>query len=32
MDMNERQESRDMWDNEYGHYFKCINGVRHGGV
>ncbi len=32
MDMYERQESRVMWDNEYGDYFKCINGVRQGGV
>ncbi len=32
MDVYERQESRAMWDNEYGDYFKCINGARHGGV
>ncbi len=32
MDLYERQESGDMWDNEYGDYFKCINGVRQGGV
>ncbi len=32
MDMYESQESRAMWVNEYGDYFKCINGVRQGGV
>ncbi len=32
MDMYEKQESRAMWDNEYGDFFKCINGVRQGGV
>ncbi len=32
MDLYERQESRAMWDNEYGDYFKCINCVRQGGV
>ncbi len=32
MDMHERQESRAMWDNEYGDYFKCINVVHQGGV
>ncbi len=32
MDMYDRQESRAMWDNKYGHYFKCINGVHQGGV
>ncbi len=32
MDLYERQESRAMWDNEYGDYFNCINGFRQGGV
>ncbi len=32
MDLYERQESRAMCDNEYGDYFKCINGVRQDGV
>ncbi len=32
MDMYERQQSRAMWDNEYGDFFKCTNGVCQGGV
>ncbi len=32
IDLYERQESRAMWNNEYGDYFKCIHGVRQSGV
>ncbi len=32
IDMYERQESRASWENMYGDYFGCINGVRQGGV
>ncbi len=32
MDLYERQESRAMWNNEYGDDFNNINGVHQGGV
>ncbi len=32
IDVYERLESRAMWDNEYGDYFKCINVVLQGRV
>ncbi len=32
MDMYERQTSRASWENEYGDYFGCINGVCQGVV
>ncbi len=32
MDMYERQESRVVWNNEYGEYFTSMNGVCQGGI
>ncbi len=32
MDMYEREESKVVWNNEYGEYFTSTNGVHQGGI